>query len=45
MFYPHNAFMCFVWIPEQTAITSPNSINLLVSITETEFTARYGLNF
>jgi len=44
MFYTHDVFMCFVWIPEQTAIISLNSINLLVSITETEFTARYGLD-
>jgi hypothetical protein len=26
----HNAFMCFVWISEQTAIISLYSINLLV---------------
>jgi hypothetical protein len=36
MFYSHNVFMCFVWISEQTAIISLDSINCLVSITETE---------
>jgi len=35
-FCPHIVFMCFVWISEQTVIISPNSINLLVFITETE---------
>ena len=30
------AFMCFVWISEQTAIVSLYSINWLVCITETE---------
>ena len=36
-FCPHNVFMCFVWISEQTAIMSLYSINWLVCITETEF--------
>jgi hypothetical protein len=35
--------MCFVWIWEQTAIISLYSINWLVSVTESVFTARYGL--
>jgi hypothetical protein len=35
-FCPHNVFMCFVWIWEQTAIISLYSINWLVFITETE---------
>ena len=35
-FCPHNVFMCFVWISEQTAIISLYSINWLVFITETE---------
>jgi len=35
-FCPHNVFMCFVWILEQTAIISLYSINWLVCITETE---------
>ena len=35
-FCPHSAFMCFVWISEQTAIISLYSINWLVFITETE---------
>ena len=35
-FCPHSAFMCFVWIWEQTAIISLYSINWLVCITETE---------
>ena len=35
-FYPHNVFMCFVWIWEQTAIISLYSINWLVFVTETE---------
>ena len=45
-FCPHRAFMCFVWIWEQTAIISLYSINWPVFITETQsvFTARYGLN-
>jgi hypothetical protein len=34
-FCPHSAFMCFVWIWEQTAIISLYSINWLVFITET----------
>ena len=33
-FCPHNVFMCFVWIWEQTAIISLCSINWLVCITE-----------
>ena len=33
---PHNVFMCFVWIWEQTAIISLYSIDWLVFITETE---------
>ena len=33
-FCPHIVFMCFVWIWEQTAITSLYSINWLVCITE-----------
>ena len=33
---PHNVFMCFVWIWEQTAIISLYSINWLLCITETE---------
>jgi len=32
----HNAFMCFVWISEQSAIISLYGINLTVFITETE---------
>jgi hypothetical protein len=35
-FCPHSAFMCFVWISEQTAIISIY-INWLVFITETEY--------
>ena len=35
-FCPHSAFMCFVWISEQTAIISLYSINWLVCVTETE---------
>jgi hypothetical protein len=35
-FCPHSVFMCFVWISEQTAITSLYNINWLVCITETE---------
>jgi len=35
-FRPHSAFMCFVWIWEQTAIISLYSINWLVFITETD---------
>ena len=35
-FCPHSAFMCFVWISEQTAITSLYNINWLVFVTETE---------
>jgi len=35
-FCPHNVFMCFVWISEQTAIISLYDINWLVFITETE---------
>jgi hypothetical protein len=35
-FCPHNVFMCFVWIWEQTAIISLYSINWLVFITKTE---------
>ena len=35
-FCPHSAFMCFVWIWEQTAIISLYSIDWLVCITETE---------
>jgi hypothetical protein len=35
-FCPHNIFMCFIWISEQTAIISLYSINWLVCITETE---------
>jgi len=34
--YPHNVFMCFVSISEQTSIISLYSINWLVFITETE---------
>ena len=33
-FCPHSVFMCFVWICEQTAITSLYNINWLVFITE-----------
>ena len=33
---PHNVFVCFVWIWEQTAINTLYSINWLVFITETE---------
>jgi hypothetical protein len=33
---PHSVFMCFVWISDQTAITSLYSINWLVFITETQ---------
>jgi hypothetical protein len=35
-FCPHNVFMCFVWIWEQTAIISLYNINWLVFITEME---------
>ena len=42
-FCPHSVFMCFVWIWEQTAIISLYSINWLGFVTETVFTARYGL--
>ena len=35
-FCPHSAFMCFVWIWEQTAIIPLYSINWLVFIIETE---------
>ena len=35
-FCPHTEFMCFMWIREQTAITSLYSINWLVFITQTE---------
>ena len=35
-FCPRTAFMCFVWISEQTAIISLYNINWLVFITETE---------
>ena len=35
-FCPHNVFVCFVWIWEQTAIISLYNINWLVCITETE---------
>jgi hypothetical protein len=35
-FCPHSAFMCFVWVWEQTAIISLYSINWLVFINETE---------
>jgi len=35
-FCPHNVFMCFMWIWEQTAIISLYNINWLVFITETE---------
>jgi hypothetical protein len=35
-FCPHNVFMCFVWVWEQTAIISQCSINWLVFITETK---------
>ena len=33
-FYPHSAFVCFVWISEQTAIIYLYNINWLVCITE-----------
>jgi hypothetical protein len=32
----HNAFMCFVWLSEKTAIISLHNINGLVFITEAE---------
>jgi len=35
-FCPHSEFVCFVWIWEQTAISSLYSINWQVFITETE---------
>ena len=35
-FCPHSVFICFVWIWEQTAVISLNTINWLVCITETE---------
>jgi hypothetical protein len=44
-FCPHSINMCFVWISEQTAIISLNNINWLIFITETVFTARYGLGY
>ena len=34
-FCPHNVFICFVWISEQTAIISLYNINGLVFVTET----------
>jgi hypothetical protein len=34
-FCPHSAFVCFVWIAEQTAIISLYSTNWLVCINET----------
>jgi hypothetical protein len=43
-FCPHSAFMSFVWIWEQTAIISLYSVNWLVCVTDSVFTARYGLN-
>jgi hypothetical protein len=36
-FRPHSVFMCFVWISEETAIISLNSINWLVFMTEMEY--------
>jgi hypothetical protein len=36
MCFAYNAFMCFAWISEQTAIISLYSINLSVFITEAE---------
>ena len=36
-FCPHSAFMCFVWISEQTAIISLYNINWLVFITERQY--------
>jgi hypothetical protein len=35
-FCPHSAFMCFVWISEQTAVISLYNFNWLVFITETD---------
>ena len=35
-FCPHSVFMCFVWIPEQTAIISLYGIDWLVFITDRE---------
>jgi len=35
-FFPHSAFICFVWVSEVTAIISLSIINWLVFITETE---------
>jgi len=35
-FCPHNIFVCFIWISEQTAIISLYNINWLVFINETE---------
>jgi hypothetical protein len=35
-FCPHNLFMCFVWISQQTAIISLYNINWLVFVTETQ---------
>ena len=35
-FCPHNVFMCFVWISEQTALISLHEINWLVCITKTD---------
>jgi hypothetical protein len=35
-FWPQSAFICFVWISEQTAIISLYSINWLVFITDKE---------
>ena len=32
----HNAFTCFAWISEQTAIISLNSVNLSVFIAKAE---------
>jgi hypothetical protein len=44
-FCPHSAFMCFVWIWEQTAIISLYSINWLVFITEAEECLQRGTNW
>jgi hypothetical protein len=43
---PHNVFVCFVLVSEQTAIISLYGINWLVFVSETGvLTARYELSF
>ena len=42
-FCPCSAFVCFVWISEQTAITSLYNNDWFFLIRDKKFTARYGL--